>query len=217
MRERIFHTIQNNETAYWIGFLAADGSIFENKLVIGLSAKDTEHLEKFKTFLEIDNQITTRQNSCNNGKTYGASYLTIKNIHLIEDLKQYGIVPNKSSQNINFLEKIPQAYIDSFICGYFDGDGWFTNTEKSKNLGFCGNFNTMTAINDYLKEKFKWSVKNKICSEHNSTITFCFKYQAKQKMLDFLNLYTKHMADCPLLTRKFQTAIQLYYFYNGNN
>jgi hypothetical protein len=37
----------------------------------------------------------------------------------------------------------------------------------------------MTAINDYLKEKFKWSVKNKVCSEHNSTITFCFKYQAK--------------------------------------
>ena len=53
MKERIFSSIQNQETAYWLGFLAADGSIFENKLVIGLSAKDTEHLEKFKVFQRL--------------------------------------------------------------------------------------------------------------------------------------------------------------------
>lgn len=214
MRERIFHTIQNNETAYWLGFLAADGSIFENKLTVGLSTKDVEHLKALKSFLQSDNTITTRLNDCNNGKQYSASYFTIKSWDLIEDLSYFQIVPNKSSKNIDFLENISDKYKEPFICGYFDGDGWFSNTEKSKNFGFCGNEMTMISINNFLCEKFNWEYKNKISSEHNSEITFKFSVSAKNKMLDFIIMYLSYKNSCPLLQRKQEAAMNIKNYYN---
>ena len=44
----IFSKIDSEEKAYWLGFLAADGCISGNYIVITLQGKDIEHLEKFR-------------------------------------------------------------------------------------------------------------------------------------------------------------------------
>ena len=51
MNENIFQQIDSNNKAYWLGFLAADGSVKGNELSIGLSSKDRGHLAKFLTFI----------------------------------------------------------------------------------------------------------------------------------------------------------------------
>jgi len=43
-----FETIDTEEKAYWLGFIAADGGLASNiyRLTIGLNQKDQNHLEK---------------------------------------------------------------------------------------------------------------------------------------------------------------------------
>src|ERR1700686_1372684 len=55
--ENIFEKIDSHEKAYWLGFLASDGSIYNNAIKIGLSFKDFAHLEKFRYFLKADHPI----------------------------------------------------------------------------------------------------------------------------------------------------------------
>ena len=56
-----FENIDNEEKAYWLGFLDADGSVGskEDKIELGLAEKDLAHIEKFRDFMKINN------NRCN--------------------------------------------------------------------------------------------------------------------------------------------------------
>ena len=67
MNEDIFKSVSSPKVAYWLGFLAADGSIHKsrNQLEIGLSVKDRSHLEVFKNFLEAKElSILDREVKC---------------------------------------------------------------------------------------------------------------------------------------------------------
>jgi len=59
INDSVFSVIDNNEKAYWIGFLAADGYVDYKTNRIGLKLKlgDIKHLEKFKTFLNFSGPI----------------------------------------------------------------------------------------------------------------------------------------------------------------
>lgn len=67
MDETFFSVIETEEKAYWLGFIAADGCIRKNKsgsyeLSIHLAEKDIEHLAAFKSAIQSDHKIVTRQN-----------------------------------------------------------------------------------------------------------------------------------------------------------
>ena len=207
LKENIFSEISSDNQAYWLGFLAADGSVNGNQLQIGLSTKDIEHLYRFKEFTGTENQIYTKMNHCsNNGKYYSASYINFRNQSIIFDLESYGIIKDKSHQNIDFLSYIPVEYKKPFILGYFDGDGWFTNTERSSDFGFCGNFELINSISKYLAEIFNWEKSLTITQETHSKITFRIDTQNRYKIKDFLNLYLSYENKCDLLKRKLNTA-----------
>lgn len=208
MKENIFQQIQDDNTAYWLGFLAADGSIHHNKLEIGLSIKDIEHLYKFKNFIDYEGEIVERKTLCsNNGKYYPSCYISIRNKNIIDYLSQYQIVPDKSHKNIDFLNYIPEKYKIPFILGLFDGDGWFTKTENM-NFGICGNQATIYSVSQYLLNYFNWNILN----NHQyvkSKITFYFSTSSSQKLLDFISLYLSYENKCDLLKRKKDIAIFL--------
>jgi DNA-binding transcriptional regulator WhiA len=61
VNEAVFDTI-TEESAYWLGFLMADGSINTGKtgnprIALTLAERDREHLVKFRKFLNCSNQI----------------------------------------------------------------------------------------------------------------------------------------------------------------
>lgn len=212
MKENIFHKIKTPNQAYWLGFLAADGSVSGNQLVIGLSTKDIDHLEKFRTFIDANNlTITTRQTLCaNNNKRYSASYFSVRSEQLIQDLKFYGIIKDKSHQDIDFLSYIPEKYKIYFIFGLFDGDGWFTNTERSgQNFGLCGNKKIIESVYIYLYEFFNWTNQVQIRQETHSTITYRFAITRQEYCLDFVKSYCEATEKCDILTRKLQTAKEI--------
>lgn len=211
MNDFIFNKIQSPNQAYWLGFLTADGSIWGEKIQIGLATKDIGHLEKFKKFLNSSNKISTKMNHCsNNNKYYSASYFTIKSRQIADDLEKYQIVESKSYKNINFLEVIPEEYIIPYLLGVFDGDGWFTNTNKNMGFGFCGNEKFMEAIRIQLNKILKLEPEiKKIYKDKRSKITYYIQSSSKYKIYKFIKLYLSYKDCCDLLDRKVKTAEDL--------
>ena len=217
MNERFFSKIDYN-VAYWIGFIAADGNVIttRNRLSFGLSSKDKEHLQKLQEVLQCKSPITERETLCNNGKRYPSCYLNIYSKQITTDLFSYGIVDRKSYKNINFLSYIPEQYKFAFICGLFDGDGWFTNTEKNINFGICGSENCIKSVRDFLQQKFNWK-DLKVYNYSKSSTTFYFETSSKRKILDFVKDYLKLQNKCNLLERKKKIALAIEDFYSNNN
>ena len=122
-----FRHIDNEEAAYWLGFLYADGSVNWIARTVVLIIVDKDHLDKFQTFLRSDYNIKFNEKR-------NIYQLIISSIELIRDLMNHGCVPGKTKR-LSF-PTIPPEYQRHFIRGFFDGDGsWSINLEK-KNFAF---------------------------------------------------------------------------------
>lgn len=114
----IFKKIDTEAKAYWLGFLYADGCIRDNKgLDLCLAAKDRDHLEKFKSFMKSDKEITFREK-------VNAYRFCIESQELARDLTKLGCFQNKSlTLKFPTKKQVPSHLIHHFMRGYFDGDG----------------------------------------------------------------------------------------------
>lgn len=131
------HTLNENafkiltpESAYWIGFIVADGSISapsgKNRRTyltrILLHPEDKSHIEKFRDFLESSHKIYEYKNkSCS---------LQVSSEKIYNDLVSYGIEPRKTYLAKSYISNIPDEYKKYFITGLFDGDGSFIVRNK---------------------------------------------------------------------------------------
>lgn len=118
-----FENLNTEEKAYWIGFIAADGSVNKRKkqssLTISLSSRDRSHLEKFKTSIKSSHPIRDYKVG-----EYDVSSVSISSRKLVKDLIKYNIVQNKSLI-YSMPKNIPNHLLNHFIRGYVDGDGGF--------------------------------------------------------------------------------------------
>lgn len=151
--ENVFSNKTEN-SAYWIGFIAADGSLSDKRhsIEIGIQIEDINHLKKFSKFITYEDNlrigIREKTKSCR---------ITVINQKIYSDVKKYNLMPNKSFK-IRFDDIISNFNNDSelirhFIRGYFDGDGSLSyDTGKLKNLrvGFCGNEEFLLQLQEYL-------------------------------------------------------------------
>jgi intein-encoded DNA endonuclease-like protein len=133
--EKYFDIIDNEEKAYWLGFLYADGYIRErksgNSLEMKLSIKDKHHLELFRKSIESNHKITDGFNNVKyKGKisTSHMSSLVIYSTKLVESIKTQGFHSRKTFTISN--PNIDEEFINHFIRGYFDGDGSFSFNPK---------------------------------------------------------------------------------------
>ncbi len=122
------------ESAYWIGFLMADGCVLEksNTVAILLSSKDYNHLEKFKNYVKSNNKITMRSNQTNFYSKYGSCSFHVGNAHIKNTLQKYGILPHKSLTAKIGDERL--LFNRDFWRGVVDGNGCITLEKvKAKN------------------------------------------------------------------------------------
>lgn len=143
--ENAFATI-TPESAYWIGFLMADGCIAsENTLQIELREKDKNHLKKLKTFLKSEHRIL--QPPC--AKKRGACRFTVRSDKLIKDLMKYGIVRKKSLT----CKVIGLENNRDFWRGVMDGDGniWYNPTQGFWYLKLLGSKPLMQQYLNFIK------------------------------------------------------------------
>jgi hypothetical protein len=128
--EEYFSTIDTEDKAYWLGFLYADGYVLEkNKtLIAGITLKDLDHIEKFKSDIKSTHLIK-------NAKTKNNYSFNIYNTNFSRHLVNQGCIPRKSFK-IEF-PKLKDTLENHFIRGYFDGDGSVSATDKTLQLTIC--------------------------------------------------------------------------------
>lgn len=132
--ETVFEKLNNEENAYWYGYLLADGNVYNRvRHVLELVSKDKEHLEKFKSFLKTDAPITEKKIVLGE-KTFICHRILIHNKKIVNDLINLGISPNKSLIVVFPSFKIvPKELVHHFIRGYFDGDGHISPFQRYQN------------------------------------------------------------------------------------
>lgn len=144
---------------------------------------------------------------CQNGEKYLTNFIDISSVDLIKDLSKYNIVPRKTYLDIDFLSFIDEPYKFSYICGYLDGDGWITCTDKSICFGFCGNQKTMISISEYLNKKYDYHFS--VSQYKKSSTTYYFQTQTHKILQCFLTDYCELYGKCDLLERKYENAITI--------
>jgi hypothetical protein len=115
----------DDESAYWIGFLMADGNIesMKNNVNVTLQIGDRDHIEKFKKFTKGNNSIReiSQKRIYKNIETVGHySRYSFTSDEVVKTLSLYGVVPRKS------LTATPSPLVSGnkhFWRGVIDGDG----------------------------------------------------------------------------------------------
>ena len=123
-----FSTINSFQKAYYLGLIAADGSIshrgLKQKLMtIDLKESDAyilSHMSK-----DIGGNPVKYYSNVNAGYSSNEdkARFQISNFQIVSDIEKYGIYPRKSQNMNNILMNIPSIYIPEFIVGYIDGNG----------------------------------------------------------------------------------------------
>lgn len=155
--------IVTHSSAYWIGFLYADGCIFNNQIKITLQERDIEHLEKFNTFLE--GNLNIRYVKSTKAYTVGFS-----SKYMVERLKSFGIYQNKT------FSCVPPTLLEfniDFWRGVIDGDGHLgisNGCGKDKRirprLELCGNYATVVGFKVFIDTQIENFIN--VISRHSS-------------------------------------------------
>ncbi|MDP2926616.1 MAG: hypothetical protein Q8N65_00525 [bacterium] len=121
LNESFFEKINNEEKAYWLGFLAGDGAITENKVRLSLSLKDKDHAMKFKEAVGWTGKDYLHINT-------SALEVYFRSFKMVNDLAKYFVTARKTF-TLRFPE-IPKEIERDFIRGVFDADGCINKARR---------------------------------------------------------------------------------------
>lgn len=180
------------ESAYWAGFLAADGNLRISHsncrcIRVYLSIVDKVHLEKFKRFLGSGHKIATPVK-------YPRCSLEFVSEKIYDDLvSKYNLTPRKS-MTYQFPTQVPDEYLPHFMRGYFDGDGCLCETFQNKNsttasytVTMVGTDNFVTHCKTVVEPHLSREIKYK-ASTHTNGETKIFNLSTRQakEFLDWI-------------------------------
>lgn len=126
-----FSKIDNEEKAYWFGFLYADGSIvkssssdsFPNRLQVNISYTDREVLVDLLTSIDSDNIKIVDYTPKGTFSKNQMSRISLNSKKMCEDMVSNGYRLLKEQSNAHVFSCIPVELHRHFIRGVFDGDG----------------------------------------------------------------------------------------------
>lgn len=126
--ENYFENIDTEEKAYFLGLIVTDGCVHntkgkQNLISLTLQEKDEYLLEEFKRQIKSNKTIT------HDGR--GCSELNILSNKMVNDLRKYDIIPNKSLRTV-FPKNLPVNLYPHFIRGVLDGDGSISYYGRNK-------------------------------------------------------------------------------------
>jgi hypothetical protein len=122
LNESFFENIDNEQKAYILGLLYADGYVgnehFNN---VVLQLKDREIIEQIANLLDFTGEIRkSKKGGFENSKE--GYVLNFSSEIMANSLRNIGLYPNKSL-TLNNIPNISEYLLRHFIRGYFDGDG----------------------------------------------------------------------------------------------
>ena|SRR3990167_3016438 len=151
--ENFFEIINNENKAYFLGLMYADGNCCSNGKYISVEMMDLDILEKFKNCLKYTGPIRKTKIKKDNWKQLYK--LNICSYKLNKDLAKWGCIQNKTYY-LKFPQKewIPENLMFHFIRGLFDGDGCLSIQNHKYNywtIGIVGTKELCQGLCNYLK------------------------------------------------------------------
>lgn len=192
LKKDYFKIIDTPEKAYFLGFIAGDGNVINNQIRIRIVKDDVEILNAFKK--EINYNKPNKFVKVKNGQEQ--VHLEFRSFEMCNDLKNFGIVPNKSMK-LQLPTSIDDDLMHAYLLGLFDADGsiFYTKFRRSdrktqtERYGFSITTNTVLAdqISSYLEKKIGvvLSVSRKR-NNKNLSIAQLSRNQDLIKLCDFL-------------------------------
>jgi len=174
-----FHNIDSEKKAYWIGFIAADGHVKDNSLVIKLQDRDKCLLEAFKKDTNSNYPIQTYP-------WKNKAYVVIKFTHkkIVQDLYKYDIKPRKT-WSIRVPTCIHDKYLRHYLRGVFDGDGCWRIDSIRGRIGFsiAGGYKPFLEDLQHILIKNVGLNKTKISETKKHTFDLCYSGRRQLKRI----------------------------------
>lgn len=218
----IFEKINTEESAYWLGFIYADGYIVKNikdknhcnyELGIELNSIDIKHLSKFNSIFNNYYKIESKVKNMNSidilnnkeisHRTHETCLIRIYNKKIVEDLINNDLVQNKTNSDIFPKIEDDEMFLH-FLRGYIDGDGSYVIDKNGRiKISIAGN-NEKCFIYILKRLRDKYNINGNYYKDRS-----CFKLQISKKedvlklidlLFDNANIY---------LDRKFEKIINI--------
>ena len=202
--------------AYTLGYIYADGSLENADYLRGrylrITSTDKDRILFIKKCLESEHTVVKCKNFLKSRKT---RYLLRIGDHILYDsLANHGLYPNKSL-TIK-LPKIPTKYLNSFLLGYFDGDGCVFLEQilgkrekliiKRLTVIFTSGSNIfLDSLNKLLKSKLKL----KGSKVYKGKTACQLRYNTKDSILLFVFMYSNELKSF-CLRRKFDIFMKYF-------
>ncbi len=173
IKETFFEEINTEESAYFLGLIAADGCVHRegNKISMVLSIIDSYLLEMFKKIINSDSNLyITKINTI---------VFNICSKKIYNDILSKGLGINKSLvMTDEIFNNINNNVMHHFIRGYFDGDGSVSKI-KNKNgkisnrlkISFVGTYSFLEKLNNIFINNLSIT-KRKIYKHSKSNIYY---------------------------------------------
>lgn len=206
---------RTNESFYWLGYLAADGSFtldgIQKLSRIQLRVNDEESIVNFKNFLGVDNLISKNKSGKFN-INYGLNVMDRATCEILINL--YNINNRKTYNPIRFREE-HKDYFTAYLIGFIDGDGCIKLQTGRKSPKI-----TIKCHSSWLEEFKFWHskleeiTKEKIAGPKINNAGYCSWNIANLRVLKYLKLKTRKLK-LPCLKRKWE-IINLKYVNKSN-
>lgn len=166
-----FETIDTEEKAYFLGLIAADGSIIKHKkskngyshiLRLELMASDKYIIERLRDELKSNLQVREYKKAINRDgwKDKHNAYIQFHSKKLFDDLNKYGIGERKTT-TLKKLPNLNEEFMRHFIRGFFDGDGCVYINYRYKvprpHFSFYGTYEFLSDLKEHLVQELNLS------------------------------------------------------------
>lgn len=201
----LFSCINDHDSAYWLGFLYADGYIRKDRNEIGLTLqeKDKDSVYNFHSYCKNKNNILSHEIK-RNGKIYISYTSSFSNAAVKNNLLKLGCLPQKSLiLTFPSKEQVPDDFLYDFIRGYTDGDGYIQYEKKKSRYRIV-----ILGTNDFLTGLLKrtnWFEGSKIYKNNQEKI-YRLELSKKELVKERLSLLYKDSSQH--LERKYKIYTQ---------
>jgi hypothetical protein len=158
--ETRFSAVEDEATAYWLGFMYTDGYVMQLKhggqwkFGIGLAIADRDHLLKFAAFLKYTGEVKVKQRRSGYGGGPTAEIL-VNSWPVCGNLIRLGCTQRKTWTLRPWIG--PEHLMPHFWRGCLDGDGSLNYTvtrgNRSANVGFVGTEEMVGALSAFVQQR----------------------------------------------------------------
>ena len=192
----------NSATAYWLGFLFADGCVSRSgkrSLVTNISLKCTDevHIAKYRAALDSNHNIHYYPNG---ESKYCLASHRVTSEKFGQDLISLGCVQRKSSI-LRWPAALPTSLNADFARGYYDGDGCLTVGKGGSTVSFVGTQSFLTSMQSIIRISVPGAAKGCLLLKEGDC--YQLQYGGNKSPMSVLDWLYQDSTECIRLDRKY--------------